>query len=113
MPLPLPRGQLPFSSARGKWSAFGSIFSESSWEVCLAISVSYLQPSCSKPLHQVSHALIFFLCIEQLVFAGLDYLTSPTGAIAEAQEKAAQTFGADQTWFLVNGSTVGIQASTV
>lgn len=41
--------------------------------------------------------------------AGLDYLASPTGAIAEAQARAAAAFGADQTWFLVNGTTVGIQ----
>jgi arginine decarboxylase len=33
------------------------------------------------------------------------------GAIAQAQALAAQLFGADRTWFLVNGSTVGILAS--
>jgi arginine decarboxylase len=33
------------------------------------------------------------------------------GAIAQAQALAAQLFGAEQTWFLVNGSTVGIIAS--
>lgn len=43
--------------------------------------------------------------------AGLDYLSSPTGAIKEAQELAAAAFGADETWFLVNGTTVGIQAA--
>jgi arginine decarboxylase len=33
------------------------------------------------------------------------------GAIAQAQALAAQLFGAEETWFLVNGSTVGILAS--
>lgn len=41
----------------------------------------------------------------------LDNLFAPTGVIAEAQALAAQTYGADHTWFLVNGSTVGIQAA--
>jgi arginine decarboxylase len=38
-------------------------------------------------------------------------LFEPEGFIATAQVLAAQTFGADQTWFLVNGSTVGVMAS--
>ena len=41
--------------------------------------------------------------------AGLDHLSTPTGVIAESQAKAAAAYGADQTWFLVQGSTVGIQ----
>ena len=41
----------------------------------------------------------------------LDNLFAPEGAIAEAQELAAQTFGADKTWFLINGSTCGIIAA--
>jgi arginine decarboxylase len=41
----------------------------------------------------------------------LDNLFAPQGAIAEAQTLAAQTFGAEQTWFLANGSTVGIIAA--
>ena len=46
-----------------------------------------------------------------MVFPGLDYLSSPTGPIKEAQALAARAFGADRTWFLVNGTTVGIQAA--
>ncbi|ANV90185.1 aminotransferase class I/II-fold pyridoxal phosphate-dependent enzyme [Picosynechococcus sp. PCC 8807] len=42
---------------------------------------------------------------------GLDNLFAPEGAILEAQTLAAETFGADQTWFLVNGSTCGIIAA--
>ena len=40
----------------------------------------------------------------------LDNLFAPAGVIAKAQELAADTFGADKTWFLVNGSTCGIMA---
>ncbi|MFM2312462.1 MAG: hypothetical protein RLZZ04_1738 [Cyanobacteriota bacterium] len=41
----------------------------------------------------------------------LDNLFAPAGAIAAAQELAAQTFGATKTWFLINGSTSGIMAA--
>eukprot|EP00271_Cylindrocystis_brebissonii_P001032 TRINITY_DN11285_c0_g1_i2.p1 TRINITY_DN11285_c0_g1~~TRINITY_DN11285_c0_g1_i2.p1 ORF type:complete len:764 (-),score=69.38 TRINITY_DN11285_c0_g1_i2:638-2929(-) len=41
----------------------------------------------------------------------LDNLFAPEAAILEAQEQAAQVFGAGKTFFLVNGSTVGIQAA--
>jgi arginine/lysine/ornithine decarboxylase len=41
----------------------------------------------------------------------LDNLFAPSGAIRQAQELAAQAFGADQTWFLVNGSTAGVIAA--
>lgn len=40
----------------------------------------------------------------------LDYLTSPTGVIAEAQELMANAFNAESAYFLVNGTTSGIQA---
>jgi arginine decarboxylase len=42
---------------------------------------------------------------------GLDNLAAPAGVIAESQALAAQTFGADHTRYLVNGSTVGIIAA--
>ena len=38
---------------------------------------------------------------------GLDYLSYPTGAIKQAQDLAAAAFGAEQSWFLVNGTTTG------
>src|ERR687886_2415321 len=41
----------------------------------------------------------------------LDNLFAPEGVIQEAQELAAAAFGADQTWFLVNGSTAGVMAA--
>ena len=39
---------------------------------------------------------------------GFDDLHAPEGLIREAQEKAAAVFGAQETFFLVNGSTAGI-----
>ncbi|MEB3357443.1 MAG: aminotransferase class I/II-fold pyridoxal phosphate-dependent enzyme [Synechococcales bacterium] len=41
----------------------------------------------------------------------LDNLFAPEGAIREAQELATEAFGSDRTWFLVNGSTCGIEAA--
>lgn len=42
---------------------------------------------------------------------GLDNLYQPNGIIKEAQQLAAKVFGADHTFFLVNGSTCGIQVA--
>ena len=39
---------------------------------------------------------------------GFDDLHHADGILKEAQERAASVFGADETHFLVNGSTVGI-----
>ncbi len=41
----------------------------------------------------------------------MDNLHSPTGVIAQAQRLAAEAFKADRTYFLVNGSTVGIHGA--
>ncbi|MCR4425665.1 MAG: aminotransferase class I/II-fold pyridoxal phosphate-dependent enzyme [Firmicutes bacterium] len=41
---------------------------------------------------------------------GMDNLHSPSGCIKKAQDLAAQTFGADRTWFLTNGTTAGVHA---
>ncbi|MEM9922757.1 MAG: aminotransferase class I/II-fold pyridoxal phosphate-dependent enzyme [Cyanobacteria bacterium P01_D01_bin.50] len=41
----------------------------------------------------------------------LDCLFAPQGVIQEAQQLAAAAFGGSQTWFLVNGSTSGIEAA--
>jgi arginine decarboxylase len=41
----------------------------------------------------------------------LDNLFAPAGVIQQAQQLAAEAFGAAQTWFLVNGSTCGIEAA--
>jgi len=42
---------------------------------------------------------------------GTDNLHCPQGIIKDAQRKAAKAFGADRTFFLVNGSTCGVQAA--
>jgi len=41
----------------------------------------------------------------------LDNLFAPQGVIASSQALASEAFGADKTWFLVNGSTCGIIAA--
>lgn len=41
---------------------------------------------------------------------GLDNISNPRDVIAEAEALAAETFGADRAFFLVNGTTSGIQA---
>jgi len=41
---------------------------------------------------------------------GLDDLHNPGGAIKKAQELAADCFGADASYFLVNGATAGVHA---
>lgn len=41
---------------------------------------------------------------------GLDDLHEPAGVIRAAQELAAKAFGADRTFFLVNGTSAGVQA---
>ena len=41
----------------------------------------------------------------------LDNLFAANGAIAQAQQLAAEAFGAARTWFLVNGSTCGVEAA--
>ena len=41
---------------------------------------------------------------------GMDDIHRPHGVTAEAQRLAAEAYGADQTWFLVNGTTSGVHA---
>lgn len=40
----------------------------------------------------------------------LDYLSNPTGVIKEAEDLMADAFGADYAYFLVNGTSFGVQA---
>jgi len=49
--------------------------------------------------------------IDMTEIPGLDDLHNPVGPIKESQQRAARLFGADRTFFLVNGSTVGIHAA--
>jgi arginine decarboxylase len=65
--------------------------------------------SIPQPLVNLLGASVFRADLPEL--PDLDNLFAPQGAIKEAQELAAAAFGADQTWFLVNGSTAGVMAA--
>jgi len=70
------------------------------------------------PAHRQGHALPFlWKQLGQEIFKmdltelpGLDNLHQPGGAIARAQALAAELYGAERTFFLVNGTTAGLQA---
>jgi len=49
------------------------------------------------------------LSIDLTPMPGIDDLLQPTESIKEAQELAAEAYGADHTFFLINGSTSGNQ----
>lgn len=51
-----------------------------------------------------------FLKMDLTELAGLDNLHNPQGPIARAQELAARLYKSKSAFFLVNGSTVGVQA---
>lgn len=63
----------------------------------------------SQPLADLLGTKIFRADLTEL--ADLDNLFAPQGVIQQAQQLAAEAFGASQTWFLVNGSTCGIEAA--
>ncbi|QHG15038.1 aminotransferase class I/II-fold pyridoxal phosphate-dependent enzyme [Nostoc sp. ATCC 53789] len=63
----------------------------------------------SQPLADLLGKAVFRADLTEL--ADLDNLFAPQGVIQAAQQLAAQAFGASQTWFLVNGSTCGIEAA--
>ena len=49
----------------------------------------------------------FFQCDMTDEFDGIGTLNPPTGPIKEAQDKCAELFGAQKSFFLLNGSTIG------
>ncbi|CEJ47736.1 aminotransferase class I/II-fold pyridoxal phosphate-dependent enzyme [Umezakia ovalisporum] len=63
----------------------------------------------SQPLADLLGTKVFRADLTEL--ADLDNLFTPQGVILAAQQLAAEAFGASQTWFLVNGSTCGIEAA--
>ncbi|WP_196516141.1 aminotransferase class I/II-fold pyridoxal phosphate-dependent enzyme [Nostoc sp. WHI] len=63
----------------------------------------------AQPLADLLGTKIFRADLTEL--ADLDNLFAPQGVIQEAQQLAAEVFGASQTWFLVNGSTCGVEAA--
>lgn len=62
-----------------------------------------------QPLVDLLGASVFPADLPEL--PDLDNLFAPEGVIQEAQELAAAAFGAQRTWFLVNGSTAGVMAA--
>ncbi|OUL35735.1 arginine decarboxylase [Nostoc sp. T09] len=63
----------------------------------------------AQPLADLLGKAVFGADLTEL--ADLDNLFAPQGVILQAQQLAADAFGALQTWFLVNGSTCGIEAA--
>lgn len=63
------------------------------------------------PMGMPQELLTDVLQLDVTEVEGTDNLHHPEGIIKEAQELAAKAFGADHTFFLVNGSTCGIQAA--
>jgi len=55
--------------------------------------------------HELLGTAAFIADLSEL--GGFDYLHAPAGGLLEAQQRAADVFGADRSWFLVNGATVG------
>lgn len=69
------------------------------------------------PMHMPGHKRNSELCGDILPYSmditeidGFDNLHLPEGILKEAMERAANVFGAEQTYFLVNGSTCGLLA---
>ena len=62
-----------------------------------------------QPLADLLGASVFRADLPEL--PDLDNLFAPEGVIKEAQDLASAAFGADHTYFLVNGSTAGVMAA--
>ena len=63
----------------------------------------------SQPLEKLLGKTVFTADLPEL--PELDNLFAPSGVIQRAQKLSAEAFGAENTWFLVNGSTCGIIAA--
>lgn len=59
------------------------------------------------PGKELLRGMASLLAMDTTEIEGTDDLHHPTGPIAEAQRLAAHCFGAEETHFLVGGSTVG------
>ena len=77
---------------------------------------SELYPFCM-PGHKKGMGIDFrmnnLFTIDITEIDNLDNLHHPTGIIKESQELAAKTFGADNSYYLVNGSTSGLEAAVL
>ena len=77
-----------------------------------------LQKSDEYPFHMPGHKRKFGSCftdnpygIDITEIEGYDNLYEADGILADAMERAAKVCGAEETFFLVNGSTVGLLAA--
>ena len=104
------------TSYDGPWMGSTDI---SGWDIPIYEALKAYTASDPLPFHMPGHKLgkgipdEFLERIEKLDLTeipGTDNLHMPSGAIMEAQELAARAFGARKTFFLVNGSTVGLHA---
>lgn len=89
------------------------------WNVPIYNAIKVYTGSRPVPFHMPGHKLgrgipaDFLKDIAKLDLTeipGMDNLHHPSGTIKEAQELTAAAFGADRSYFLVNGSTCGIHS---
>lgn len=66
-----------------------------------------LMEGTNQELRSMLQNMARLLAIDVTEMDGTDDLHHPTGAIAESQLMASQLFGAEETYFLVGGSTIG------
>ena len=92
----------------------------SGWNTPVYSALKAYADSNPLPFHMPGHKLGKGIPVENISeiekldlteIPGLDNLHAPTGVIKEAQELAAKAFGAVESFFLVNGSTVGLHAA--
>ncbi|MGE5613953.1 MAG: aminotransferase class I/II-fold pyridoxal phosphate-dependent enzyme [Bacillota bacterium] len=90
------------------------------WKTPIFDAIKAYTDSNPLPFHMPGHKLgkgipsRFKSGIEKLDLTEIpdtDNLHVPTGVVKEAQELAAEAFGAQMSFFLVNGSTVGLHAA--
>ena len=75
-----------------------------------------LEQSDIYPFHMPGHKRAFLpfanpYAIDITEIEGFDNLHHATGILQEAQQKAADLYGAKKTYYLVNGSTCGLLAA--
>ena len=75
-----------------------------------------LEQSDIYPFHMPGHKRAFLpfanpYAIDITEIEGFDNLHHATGILQEAQQKAADLYGAQKTYYLVNGSTCGLLAA--
>lgn len=75
--------------------------------------LQHVRPHCTFLLHKLNAHSTQNTHPPTHASPGLDYLSSPSGVIADAQALAAAAFGAAHTFFLVNGCTAGVHAAVM